>query len=141
MKIKNLDELEPKLRQRILAQIQTDKAEASEIRGKNRIGLSRSRPGEHQQKPRSKLLGGGKRKRAGNPDCGRRYRIELTVHTVHPTDFDNTTSAAKRLIDCIVEAGWLPDGDGWRELEGEAKAVKCAHKREQRTVAILTRIH
>jgi hypothetical protein len=43
-------------------------------------------------------------------------------------------------LDCIVEAGWLPDGDGWRELEGQAKAVKVNTRSEIKVVARITRI-
>ena len=84
------------------------------------------------------LDGHSKRKRASAPRSGRRYRVEFTVFTCYPPDWDGVN--CKAVQDQLVRQGWLPDGDGWRELEGTARAVKVAHKNEQRTEVKLTRL-
>jgi len=89
--------------------------------------------------PAPALERGRARERAGAGGGGRRYRVEFTLHCCNPYDWDNAASAIKAVQDALVTEGWLP-GDGWRELEGSAKAVKVAHKNQQKTVAILTRL-
>ena len=55
-------------------------------------------------------------------------------------DWDNASGAIKEVQDHMVRAGWLPDGDGWRELEGTARGEKVGHKDEERTECVITRI-
>ena len=71
---------------------------------------------------------------------GRRYRADFVLYCCAPYDWDNAAGSVKEIQDQLVRQGWLPDGDGWRELEGTARAVKVAHKNEQRTEVKLTRL-
>ncbi len=82
----------------------------------------------------------GKGSGAAGGRTGRRYRVEYLIYSCSPMDWENAAFSTKFATDELVRQGWLPDGDGWRELEGTATAIKCAHRHEERTVVILRRI-
>lgn len=138
MKVKNLSELDPKLRRRILDQVARDDAKAAGIRRAN--NHRREVAAEVGQEPARPLAQGARASGKGGAGCGQRYRVEFTLYSCQPADWDNCAGSVKEIQDQLVRQGWLPDGDGWRELEGTAKAVKVAHKNEQRVEARLTRI-
>ena len=115
-------------------------AAASRVRRKYHLDVGGICPPKPEPCPGSQQVGQPKRKGPCRAHSGRRYLIQFTVFTCQPSDWDNCAASCKLTQDELVRQGWLPDGDGWRELEGSAKAVKCAHKSEQRTVVVLTRI-
>ena len=141
MKIKNLNEIEPGLRQRILAQVARDDAAAARAR-RDRLALPAERIHPEGSEPAAApalACGAGCREKGGTHG-GRRYRVQFILYQCQPCDWVNAAGACKQVEDALVKAGWLPDGDGWRELEGSAKSVKVSHKNEQRVEAVLTRI-
>jgi len=136
----NPHELDPKLAARIREQIARDDAEAARVRRArdNRntaLPTQGTEPAAEPQLPRRHPR---KAQRPARP--GRRYRVEFTIYSCQPCDWDNAVASCKFLQDALVEAGWLPDGDGWQELEGSAKAVKVAHRSDQRVVVEITRV-
>lgn len=137
LKLENLPE---PLRRRILAQIASDDAKAAAARRDADAGVQRIQTAQPEPAAPPTLDRNPKGKRRGKESCGRRYRVEWTIYTTQPHDWDNSCAAIKLAQDELVTAGWLPDGDGWRELEGSAKSVKVSLKNEERVEVRITRI-
>ena len=135
----NLNECNPRFRDRILRQLQLD-TPATKPRREADAGVSGLCAAVTKPAAAPTLDGHPKGKRPRKESGGRRYRVEFTIYMTRPFDFDNATSACKFPIDEMVKQGWLPDGDGWQELEGSAKAVKVSTRAEERTECEITRL-
>ena len=133
-----LENLPPRLRDRIMLQLAREGAAPAADRREADAGVPLQATQRQEQPP--PLVGGKKGKRTRKASCGRRYRVEFTIYSTQPMDWDNASGAVKELQDHMVRAGWLPDGDGWSELEGVARGEKVAHRSEERTECIITRI-
>jgi Holliday junction resolvase RusA-like endonuclease len=72
----------------------------------------------------------GKEKGGDGIVAGARFRVQFTVFSVSPRDWDN--QFCKPLQDCLIEAGIIPD-DNWRVLEGSVISKKAKSKAEERT--------
>jgi Holliday junction resolvase RusA-like endonuclease len=67
----------------------------------------------------------------------RRIRVNFTVYSVRPLDWDNYR--LKDLQDCLVLAGFL-DGDDWKILDGKVTSEKAYSKAEEKTVVEITNL-
>lgn len=135
-----LNELPPRLRDRIMLQLAREDAAPAPDRREADAGVLRLQATVTEPTATPPLDSNPKGKRPRKESGGRRYRVEYVIYMTRPFDFDNATSATKFTTDELVKQGWLPDGDGWQELEGSAKAEKVAHRSEERTECIITRL-
>jgi hypothetical protein len=136
----SLNDFNPATRARIVSQLAAD-TQAAAARRNACADSAGIHPSVTEPDAPPPLDRNPKGKRARPISSGRRYRVEYTIYMTSPFDWDNAAAAIKFAQDELVRQGWLPDGDGWRELEGVARAVKCATKAEQRTEIKLKRIN
>ena len=134
-----LHEANPALRHRILEQVRRDDARAAELRRDRHdhaAGLSAGKVTQPEQRPALVNVAPGKGAGAKSSGDGARYHITFTCYAVRPRDFDNLCASVKGLLDCIVEAGYLPD-DNWRVLSGSVESKKAAHRSDEKTVVTI----
>ena len=131
----NLNDCNPRLRDRILEQLRLETAPAPVWREAD-AGVPRLPPADPKPRQGTALVTLRKRKAASDKVDGKLYSIILTIYAVRPADYDGWD--IKWLQDRIVEDGWLPD-DNWRCLEGTVRSRKCT-RAEERTECEIIRL-
>ena len=117
-----------------------DNAPTAGTGGANHDSFSGVRPPDGQPVASKALAIRARLQKRRKTRSGRRYRVEFTVYTTHPADWDAVANSCKLIQDEMVRQGWLPDGDGWRELEGIALAQKVESNAEKRVEVNIIRL-
>ena len=133
-----LEELPPSLRDRIKRQLADEDAATARARRVDQADDARLRP-EVCAQPAPPLGRRAEGEAQGEPGRRPRYRVDWTLYSCQPLDWDNLAGSVKEAQDRLVELGWIP-GDDWEVLEGSATTRKVGKRKEQRLEVVITRV-